>query len=106
MAEQILSGYVLRRQTSANNAHSLSINANGFSPSGTPCRWELVGGQWGNTAICYAEGVCRAYDEDSSALVTGSSNISPTVSMDTDGNLKVSFGVQLSYARLYLYNGY
>ena len=101
-----MTGRVLRKHVSVNNATSLTINAKSYAPDGTPCRWELVGGQWGNTAICYAEGVCRAYDEDSSALVTDSSNISPTVSMDTDGNLKVSFGVQLSYARLYLYNGY
>ena len=106
VAGQILSGYVLRRQTSANNAHSLSINAKNFAPDGTPCKWELIGGQWNQKAICYAEGICRAYDEVSNAVVNSSVGLQPSASVSADGTLTVSFGTQLSYARLYLYNGY
>ena len=106
MAGQILSGYVFRRVATANNAHSVSINTNGFSPSGVPCRWELMGGQWNQKSICYAEGVCRPYEDQSSAVVNSSAGLQPSVSMTADGTLTVSFGTQLSYARLYLYNGY
>ena len=106
VAGQILSGYVFRRVATANNAHSVSINTNGFSPSGVPCRWELMGGQWNQKSICYAEGVCRPYEDQSSAVVNSSAGLQPSVSMTADGTLTVSFGTQLSYARLYLYNGY
>lgn len=106
VAGQILSGYVFRRVATANNAHSVSINTNGFSPSGVPCRWELMGGQWNQKSICYAEGVCRPYEDQSSAVVSSSVGLQPSVSMTADGTLTVSFGTQLSYARLYLYNGY
>lgn len=106
VAGLILTGRVLRKEVSTNNASSITINAKNYAPEGIPCRWELVGGKWHDKTICYAEGVCRSYNEYSHAVVNSSIGISSTVSMDTDGNLTVSFGTQLSYARLYLYNGY
>ena len=106
VAEQILGGYVKRIEAHNNNKSSLSINVRGLAPEGIPLKWELYGGQWEQKAICYAEGVCRIYGEYGHAIVSSNASITPAVTMDNEGLLTINFGVQLSYARVFVYSSY
>ena len=106
MAGQILGGYVKRIEAHNNNKSSLSINVSGLAPEGIPLKWELYGGQWGQKAICYAEGVCRIYEAYGHAIVSSNASVTPTVTIDNEGFLTINFGVQLSYARVFVYSSF
>ena len=88
-----------------NNVYSLEINVSGLGwDNGYPKKWELYGGQWNQSAVCFASGICRLYEGGySQSLVVSKSNINPTVTINDSGILHVEFGVQLSYAKLVVY---
>lgn len=95
--------------TSANNVYLLSIDISSISSvEGFPLKWELYGGMWGKKDISYADGICRKYatgegNFNNAILRSNSIALSPTVSISTSGILTIEFGVQLSYAALFVY---
>ena len=93
------------RDVSGNNKYSLEVDLNGLGwDNGLPKKWELYGGQWNQKPICYASGICRLYGSGfDNVLITSKSSIEPTASITSEGYLHVEFGIQLSYARLYVY---
>ena len=97
-----------RISTSATNVYLLSIDISSISNEGTPLKWELYGGQWNKKDISYADGICRKYATgegsfNNAILRSNSIALSPTVSINTNGMLTVEFGIQLSYAVLFVY---
>ena len=94
--------------TSNTNSKSISIDVSGLfkQNEGTPKRWELLLGQWGQTAIAHAIGVCRYYVGDgtlNNAIVTASNSVTVSASIDTSGILTLSTSVSFSYVILNVY---
>ena len=100
---------VRKRTVLLNNTYEISVSLNGIaSDDGAPQKWTLYAGQWGKKDIYYAEGIFRVYgsgSEYNNAAVTGKSNefTSLKVEIDSNNNLKVHTGLQLSYLELEVY---
>ena len=107
----VVAGLINRVQcisTSKTNSKSISIDVSGLfmQNEGTPKKWELLLGQWGQTAIAHAIGVCRYYVGDgtlNNAIVTASNSVTVSASIDTSGILTLSTSVSFSYAILNVY---
>ena len=107
----VVAGLINRVQcfsTSKTNSKSISIDVSGLfkQNEGTPKRWELLLGQWGQTAIAHAIGVCRYYVGDgtlNNAIVTASNSVTVSASIDTSGILTLSTSVSFSYVILNVY---
>lgn len=95
--------------TSKTNASSVSIDVSILfkQNEGAPKKWELFLGQWGQSAIAHAIGICRFYFGDGSlnnAIITSSNSVTATAKMDASGILTISTSVSFSYVKLCVYH--
>ena len=94
--------------TSKTNSSSISIDVSTLfgQNEGSPKKWELFLGQWGQSAIAHAMGGCRFYFGDGSlnkAIITSSNSVTATANMDALGILTLSTSVSFSYVKLCVY---
>ena len=105
VVSELMGAYTRFRAVTQNNIYSIEVDLNGLGwDNGLPKKWELYGGLWNQTLICYASGVCRLYGSgfDTTSIVS-KTGFEPTVSITDGGYLHIDFGTHLSYARLYVY---